>query len=82
MQTQKLAKPLKVFEFSDSERDNLSFDELEKFFNNPKIKQRKIVILSVVGAFRRGKSFFLDYCLRYLYANVRVVYECQTSAIK
>lgn len=70
MQSENFGKPLKVFEFSSNENDNFDLDEIEKFFNNPKIKQRKVVILSIVGAFRRGKSFFLDYCLRYLYANV------------
>jgi atlastin len=75
MQTEKFGKPLKVFEFSSTEKDNLnaSLEEIEKFFTNPKIKQRKVVILSIVGAFRRGKSFFLDYCLRYLYANVKKI---------
>jgi hypothetical protein len=30
----------------------------------------KIAAYSIVGAFRQGKSFFMDYCLRFLYANV------------
>ncbi len=34
------------------------------------LKNRKIVSLSIVGAFRKGKSFLLDYMLRYLYAMV------------
>jgi hypothetical protein len=34
------------------------------------MKNRKIVSLSIVGAFRKGKSFLLDYMLRYLYATV------------
>jgi atlastin len=34
------------------------------------VKDRKIVSLSIVGAFRKGKSFMLDYMLRYLYATV------------
>lgn len=73
MQAKKLGKPLKVFEFSSIKNHNLSFREIEKLFGNPIIKHRKVVVLSIVGAFRRGKSLFLDYCLRYLYANVRVL---------
>ncbi|XP_070489842.1 atlastin-like [Chironomus tepperi] len=43
--------------------------ELDKMFNNDDVKNSKIAILSVVGAFRGGKSFLLGYCLRYLYAH-------------
>jgi hypothetical protein len=37
---------------------------------HPEVRDRKIVSLSIVGAFRKGKSFLLDYMLRYLYATV------------
>lgn len=43
---------------------------LEKLFNHPEVRDRKIVIMSIIGPFRKGKSFFLDYCLRYLYSHV------------
>lgn len=46
------------------------FGSIEKLLNHPDVRHRKIVLFSIIGAFRRGKSFFLDYCLRYLYANV------------
>jgi len=46
---------------------------LLKMFFNDEVKNRKIVVFSIVGAFRRGKSFFLNYCLRYLYANVSMI---------
>lgn len=65
MQAEIFGKPLKVFDFSSN-----NFDEIEELFNHPKIRERKVIILSIVGAFRRGKSFYLDYCLRYLYGNV------------
>lgn len=43
---------------------------LNKIFDHPDVKNRKIVAFSIIGAFRKGKSFFLNYCLRYMYANV------------
>ena len=43
---------------------------LNDIFDHPEVKNRKIVTFSVIGAFRKGKSFLLDYCLRFLYANV------------
>lgn len=39
-------------------------------FMNPKLIDRNVVVFSIVGAFRKGKSFLLNYVLRYLYSNV------------
>jgi hypothetical protein len=36
----------------------------------PQVRNRKIAIVSIVGAFRRGKSFLLNFILRYLKAKV------------
>ncbi|XP_045886325.1 atlastin-3 [Micropterus dolomieu] len=33
----------------------------------PKVRDKHVVVLSVAGAFRKGKSFLLDFMLRYLY---------------
>jgi hypothetical protein len=45
-------------------------DGIDEIFNNQHVRDRKIVLVSVVGVFRMGKSFLLDYCLRFLYATV------------
>jgi hypothetical protein len=50
------------------------FQSIDKLFMHPEVKDRNVVILSIVGAFRKGKSFLLDYCLRYLYANVSLYF--------
>ncbi len=47
--------------------DDLSFRQI---LLHPLVKNRKIVSVSIVGAFRKGKSFLLDYMLRYLYFTV------------
>lgn len=46
-------------------------EDIDRLFLRDEVKNRKIVVLSIIGAFRKGKSFFLDYVLRYMYANVR-----------
>lgn len=60
-----------VLGFSKEDGKVIAFEsELDALFNREEVKDRKIVILSIVGIFRKGKSFFLDYVLRYMYANV------------
>jgi len=55
-----------------SEDDSVIYDEelIRTLFEHPDVKNRKIVALSIIGVYRKGKSFFLDYCLRFLYGNV------------
>lgn len=62
--------PINVLKFTDDKQIKFENEEIEKMFLHPDVKNRKIVIFSIIGAFRKGKSFFLDYCLRFLYANV------------
>jgi atlastin len=58
--------------FIDFEVDKaiIQEDTISQIILHPEVKDRKIVSLSIVGAFRKGKSFLLDYMLRYLYATV------------
>lgn len=48
----------------------LSEEDLTRIILQDNIKNRDVVIVSVAGAFRKGKSFLLDFFLRYLYARV------------
>lgn len=59
-----------VLSFDVNNKSIINQANLDEIFDHPDVKNRKIVTFSVIGAFRKGKSFFLDYCLRYLYANV------------
>uniref|UniRef100_A0A914ZS08 GB1/RHD3-type G domain-containing protein n=1 Tax=Parascaris univalens TaxID=6257 RepID=A0A914ZS08_PARUN len=42
---------------------------LEKILLSPEVVDRKVSIISVAGAFRKGKSFLLNFFLRYLSAR-------------
>ncbi|CAL8082920.1 unnamed protein product [Calicophoron daubneyi] len=55
---------------ADQGENNTSFsldeDALASVLLSPEIKDKKVVVISVAGAFRQGKSFLLDFFLRYL----------------
>ncbi|KRZ06288.1 Atlastin, partial [Trichinella zimbabwensis] len=42
---------------------------LEKLLLNPEIADKKVAVISVAGTFRRGKSFMLNFFLKYLKAQ-------------
>lgn len=48
----------------------LKEDVLNSVLMKSDIKDKKIVVVSVAGAFRKGKSFLLNFLLRYLQAQV------------
>ncbi|XP_010744881.2 atlastin-3 [Larimichthys crocea] len=45
----------------------LDTEALAKILLAPKVRDKHVVVLSVAGAFRKGKSFLLDFMLRYMY---------------
>ena len=63
-------KPENVLGFAEDSKVFIKDEPLKDMFLHPDVKHRKIVAFSIIGAYRKGKSFFLDYCLRYLYAHV------------
>ena len=66
-------KPLSVLRFEEMCDDTkvvVDYESLDGILLHPEVKNREVVIVSIIGAFRKGKSFFMDYCLRFMYANV------------
>lgn len=49
----------------------LQIEELERILNADDLKDRHCVIISIAGAFRKGKSFLLNFFLKFLYAQVK-----------
>lgn len=53
-----LARPDHTFELDE--------DSLAEILQQDDVKDRSVVVVSVAGAFRKGKSFLLDFFLRYM----------------
>lgn len=65
------ARPIQVVATSEGHTFVLDEDALTEVLLQDHIKDRYVVVVSVAGAFRKGKSFLLDFFLRYMYAKVR-----------
>lgn len=64
------ARPIQIVSTEDDHTFVLDEDTLTEVLLQDDIKDRFVVVVSVAGAFRKGKSFLLDFFLRYLYARV------------
>ncbi|KAM4586439.1 atlastin-3-like isoform 1-T3 [Fundulus diaphanus] len=55
----------------DVNKDDHSFtlntEALAQILLDPEVRDKHVVVLSVAGAFRKGKSFLLDFMLRYMH---------------
>lgn len=63
-------RPIQIIKVNDDHSYTLNETDLKRVLLNKQIKDRSVVVVSVAGAFRKGKSFLLGFYLRYLYAQV------------
>ena len=67
-------QPVQIVTTTDQHTFQLDEERLEEILLSPNVRDKKVVVVSVAGAFRKGKSFLLDFFLRYLNAQVNVIY--------
>uniref|UniRef100_A0A1B0D1J0 Uncharacterized protein n=1 Tax=Phlebotomus papatasi TaxID=29031 RepID=A0A1B0D1J0_PHLPP len=63
------ARPIQVITTGEDHTFLLEEDALTDILLQEDIKDRFVVVVSVAGAFRKGKSFLLDFFLRYMYST-------------
>lgn len=64
------AAPLQIVTTGENHTFVLDEDTLTDVLLQNQLKDRFVVVVSVAGAFRKGKSFLLDFFLRYMYSKV------------
>ncbi|CAO1316215.1 unnamed protein product [Diamesa serratosioi] len=62
-------EPIRLITIKEDHSYELNEDLLKNVLLNDDVKDRNVVIVSVAGAMKRGKSFILDFFLRYLSAQ-------------
>lgn len=48
----------------------LKIDELKPILESDNLKDRHVVVVSIAGAYRQGKSFLMNFFIKYLNAQV------------
>jgi hypothetical protein len=63
-------RPIQVVVSRDDHSFELDEDALEAILLQDHVKDKNVVVVSVAGAFRKGKSFLLNFFLRYMATQV------------
>ncbi|MED6276363.1 Alkyltransferase-like protein 1 [Characodon lateralis] len=61
------ARPIQVLLVKDDHTFELDEAALSQILLSEEVRDREVVAISVAGAFRKGKSFLMDFMLRYMY---------------
>jgi len=67
-----VGRAVQIVKINDEDAEHsftLDEEALKEILNKPEIRDKPISVVSVAGAFRKGKSFLLNFMLRYLKAG-------------
>lgn len=64
------ASAIQVITAGNDHSFQLNESALKKILLDRKVKDHKVIVISIAGAYRTGKSFLLNFFLRYLYSKV------------
>uniref|UniRef100_A0A3Q3DJ86 Atlastin GTPase 1 n=1 Tax=Hippocampus comes TaxID=109280 RepID=A0A3Q3DJ86_HIPCM len=67
------ARPIQVLLVKDDHTFELDEVALSRILLAEEVRDREVVAISVAGAFRKGKSFLMDFMLRYMYNHFATV---------
>ncbi|CAN7950418.1 unnamed protein product, partial [Ixodes pacificus] len=59
-------RPVQILTTKDDHTFELDKEALSRILLADEVKDKHVVVVSVAGAFRKGKSFLLDFFLRYM----------------
>jgi len=63
-------RPVRIVVSKNDHSFELDEDALAEVLLQDHVRDKNVVIVSVAGAFRKGKSFLLDFFLRYMVTQV------------
>lgn len=66
------AKPIQIIKPIDH-TFYLDLTHFKSILSSDDLRERDVVIVSIAGDLRKGKSFLLNFFLKYLYAEVKVI---------
>ncbi|XP_053553626.1 atlastin-1 [Bombina bombina] len=66
-ESEKNAHPVQVLVVKDDHSFELDEAALNRILLSEAVRDKEVVAVSVAGAFRKGKSFLMDFMLRYMY---------------
>lgn len=70
MENEPVQGPFQIISFENSSLKLQNLETLRKILESDDLKDHQVVVISIAGAFRQGKSFLLNFFLKYLNAQV------------
>lgn len=65
-------KPIQIVKVNENREFELDIDALSSILLRDSIRDKPVVVVSIAGDFRKGKSFLLNFFLRYLQSVIEI----------